>query len=83
MKLVRGLAQGLQAARLFTVKIELIARVQANARVSVPEHDAVKAAELISCVSQKRGHMISSRADIAEQLIVQHNETAGKIACGP
>ena len=59
VELAHDVAQARQPAGHVAVEIELVALVHADARIGVPEHDAVVAAELPLAVVEKGVHRVA------------------------
>ena len=78
-----GASQAGQSARHVAIEIELIAVVHADARVGVPEHEAVVAAELAEAVVQELMDPVGAAARIVEGLVAHHDEAAGERGCRP
>ena len=76
-------AKAMQTAGQVAVKIKLIALVHANARIGVPEHNAVVAAEFAPAVFKKRFDPVAAGAPVVERFVAGHQKTAGVIGGGP
>src|SRR5690242_17453966 len=77
MQLRHHLAETLQPAGNITVEIELVAVIESNPRIGVPEDDTVIAAEVALAGLDPFPGPVAPRCRVIKPLVAKHQEATG------